>query len=63
MSASKKNGSGIEIDVAQSIVWKGKFILGQKTGFFHIESPNFKYYGMLSSGKYHGEGHLLTSKS
>ena len=54
MTDGKKNGDGVEIDIEKSIVWKGKFDHGQKTGYFHIESPTYKYYGMLANGKYQG---------
>ena len=54
MMDGKKNGDGVEIDVDRSTVWKGKFVQGQKTGYFHVEAPEYKYYGMVAHGKYHG---------
>jgi hypothetical protein len=59
----KKHGTGVEIDLPTSTVWKGKFVHGRKTGYFHIESPAMKYYGSVLDGHYHGEGQLITSAS
>ncbi len=64
MVDSKKHGTGIEINLGKkSVVWKGKFINGKKTGYFSMESNEAKYYGMVKDGEYHGEGHLITLES
>lgn len=40
----------IKFDEFNVCIWKGKFCHGQKTGYFSIESKQFKYYGMLKDG-------------
>ncbi len=58
----KKHGTGVEINISkEGVVSKGKFVEGQKIGYFSIESNKVKYYGMLKNGQYHGEGHLITN--
>lgn len=63
MCDGKKHGSGLEINLITETSSKGKFQAGMKTGYFHIESPQHKYYGMLLRNEYQGEGHLLTNSS
>ena len=54
MSMGKKHGRGVEIDIGKSTVWKGNFVEGKKTGYFHIEGLKLKYYGMVVDGRYQG---------